>query len=1040
MPKVSVVMPVYNTSPYLRKCLDSVLAQTLDDFELIAVDDGSSDASVGIVQEYAARDSRIKLVQQQNQGAGVARNTGMAHAQGQYLIFWDSDDWFDPTALEKLYTRARKDDADICLCDARAYLVDKGVERPLRYLYRDALPPFDQVPFNAKTHPNTILNMTTSVVWNKLMRLSFLRREGLCFAAQHNGETVQFVMSALCLAQRITYVDEELITYRQGREGSIVTQVNSNVMETIQGWIATRALLQERGCLPERSYDNKALDSIIYQLRLVTDYDVYARAVTYLKEEGLEKMGLRPRPTGYYHHPNSADTLQHLIDDDVNHFLMYQSAKSYKLYREGLFERRTLRQQIKSLKRQNKRLRNTLPRRIARKAKTVLRSLGGGKAKGGTRSSSRAALPAPKDRLLARMEQLYAQSDLSAVRAHLETMTDAQIIASPGLERHQLLLLLSLKHGQSFDWALRQVKTQGDSTYWCFGESKVKLRNASWERTVRLEFIEDQGDGLLVEGWLHALLPVDSLRLTLTCGQGTLDVPIAPRPDVTCTSPLSPDYLLRPGFAVKVPYGDFSFQVGCNGSLGAVFPARLEAGEFCPLGFAPHDYAVLPTPAGTDPQGAWTLTPGTGFGAISCSRTDAAWVHAREQEVQKRLAADPKTAPYVPLRNFAVQQRFAAFAAGQGEASGKVSKRVWLISDRIVMAGDNGEALFSYLHDHPEPGVEPVFALSADSPDYERMGKLGRVVAYGSVEYQQLMVTAELIVSSAADRYVTNVFPSAAAAAQRGLPRPKFAFLQHGITKDDMSWWLKRTRKDIRLLVTASERERASFTDNPRYGYGPQVVKCTGFPRHDQLLVQAGQVAPKRKVLIAPTWRSYLTGTMDAATGKRAASSGFQKSAYFRFYDQLLNDPQVKDAVEQMGYEVEFLIHPAFVQEAEKFTSSFATVSTKYDYRRLFLESAVLVTDFSSVFFDFALLGKPVLYAQFDEQEFFGRHYVPGYFRYREDGFGPVLTDYEQVRSALLAYMADPRMEPVYQQRARGFFYRPQTSSCQEVVEALRCL
>ncbi|MDO4501592.1 MAG: glycosyltransferase [Coriobacteriia bacterium] len=1030
MPQVSVVMPAYNTSAYLRKCLDSVLAQTLDDFELIVVDDGSTDSTVDIVREYAARDGRIRLVQQQNQGAGVARNTGLAQAQGEYLIFWDSDDWFDKRALEKLYARAKRDDADLCLCDARAYLVDKGVEHPLGYLYKDALPKPDERPFSAKSHPDTILNMTTSVVWNKLMRVAFLRDAGLCFAAQHNGETVQFVMSALCLAERITYVDEELITYRQGREGSIVTQVNKNVMETIQGWIATRELLEERGCLPERSYDNKALDSIIYQLRLVTDYDVYVHAVTYLKEEGLERMGLRPRPAGYYHHPGSADTLQHLIDDDVNHFLMYQSTKAYKLYREGVFARRTLRDQVKDLKKQNKRLRNTLPRKVARKVKGLL---GGGSKNGAKKSSGAAKLPAPQDRLLARMEKLYAESDLSAVRAHLEGMTDAQILAERGMERHQLLLLLALKHGQDFDWALRQVKVQGDATYWTFGGTKVRLRASKWERTVRLEFITDEGDGLLVEGWLQALQPLDLLGLQVTCADGVRAVELRERPDVTCTSPLREDYLRRPGFAVKVPYGDFSFQMGFAGPAGAMEPALLEAGDFCPLGFAADDYAVLPTPQGAGLAGAWTLTPGQ-VGQVCCAQRDLAWVLEQEAAVQARLAADPKTAEFVSLRDHAVRTRFGVDGAGEGEP------RVWLISDRIVLAGDNGEALFAYLHEHPEPGVEPVFALSEDSVDFERMAKLGRVVAYGSPEYQRLMVTAELIVSSAGDRYVTNVFPTAAAAAQRGLVRPKFAFLQHGITKDDMSWWLKRTRKDIRLLVTASEREQASFTENPRYGYGADVVKCTGFPRHDELLRQSAEVPAGRKVLIAPTWRSYLTGVMDAKTGQRAANPDFEQSAYFRFYDQLLHDEQVAAAVAELGYEVEFLIHPAFVQEAGKFSSSYARVSTEYEYRRLFLESSIMVTDFSSVFFDFALLRKPVLYAQFDEDEFFGRHYVPGYFRYREDGFGPVLNDYEQIRDQLLAYLRQPVMEPEYAARADAFFYEPATSRCQEVVEALRAL
>ena len=101
--KVSVIVPIYNASRNLRQCIDSILAQTFSDFELICVDDGSTDDSLSILREYEAADSRVRVLTQTNQHAGVARNAGKAVAQGEYLVFWDSDDFFHPKALELMY-------------------------------------------------------------------------------------------------------------------------------------------------------------------------------------------------------------------------------------------------------------------------------------------------------------------------------------------------------------------------------------------------------------------------------------------------------------------------------------------------------------------------------------------------------------------------------------------------------------------------------------------------------------------------------------------------------------------------------------------------------------------------------------------------------------------------------------------------------------------------------------------------------------------------------------------------------------------------
>ena len=133
-PKVSVIIPVYNAEKYLRECLDSVVNQTLREIEIICVDDGSTDASLEILEEYAAKDNRVKVLRQQNQYAGVARNNGMAAASGEYYMFLDADDFFEPELLEELYTKAAELRADVCLCGADKFDVRTGEFQPAPWL------------------------------------------------------------------------------------------------------------------------------------------------------------------------------------------------------------------------------------------------------------------------------------------------------------------------------------------------------------------------------------------------------------------------------------------------------------------------------------------------------------------------------------------------------------------------------------------------------------------------------------------------------------------------------------------------------------------------------------------------------------------------------------------------------------------------------------------------------------------------------------------------------------------------------------------
>ena len=117
MPKVSVIIPVYNAEKYLRECLDSVVHQTLRDIEIICVDDGSTDNSPAILQEYAHQDKRFVILTQSHSGAGAARNWGLHWARGKYLSIIDADDMFKPEFLQRLYQRAEETNADITFCN-----------------------------------------------------------------------------------------------------------------------------------------------------------------------------------------------------------------------------------------------------------------------------------------------------------------------------------------------------------------------------------------------------------------------------------------------------------------------------------------------------------------------------------------------------------------------------------------------------------------------------------------------------------------------------------------------------------------------------------------------------------------------------------------------------------------------------------------------------------------------------------------------------------------------------------------------------------
>ena len=218
--KVSVVMPVYNAYNYLRPAIDSVLNQTLREIELICVDDGSTDHSLDILREYQNTDSRVRIITENNAGPSWARNNGLGRARGEYVIFLDADDFYEPALLEKLYELAECDSLDIAVTEYDLYNDREATfEHKIKSDREDVFTEGGIVSKNE--HPDEIFQCVSNFVWNKMFRRSFLEEKELAFDNELRVfEDVYFVMTALSQADRVGKNFEVLIHHRVYSEQS----------------------------------------------------------------------------------------------------------------------------------------------------------------------------------------------------------------------------------------------------------------------------------------------------------------------------------------------------------------------------------------------------------------------------------------------------------------------------------------------------------------------------------------------------------------------------------------------------------------------------------------------------------------------------------------------------------------------------------------------------------------------------------------------------------------------------------------------------
>jgi len=360
----------------------------------------------------------------------------------------------------------------------------------------------------------------------------------------------------------------------------------------------------------------------------------------------------------------------------------------------------------------------------------------------------------------------------------------------------------------------------------------------------------------------------------------------------------------------------------------------------------------------------------------------------------------------------------------------KKFKDAWILMDRDTQADDNAEHLYRYIQKN-HSNINIFFVLRKTSHDWDRLEKDGfNLIAFGSLEHKASLIHAKHMIASDATKIHSDYLDKK---YYQDLVNYKFTFLQHGITKDDLSTWLNA--KEINCFITAVKREYDSIvSDFNKYKFSNKEVVLTGFPRHDKLIEE--NILNTKEILIMPTWRNGL---------KDGDFKGeIEEQEYFTEWSKFLNSELLKHITKTDGYKVVFNPHPnmkAYMDYLNIPNHIEIYEGEKKSIQKLFQNSELLITDYSSVALEMGLLNKPTLYYQFDHKTFFsgGHSYTKGYYDYEEDGFGSICYTYEVLIDELTKYLSGDLDKRFYKRMEKFYLYKDKTNS-QRVFNAIEDL
>lgn len=367
----------------------------------------------------------------------------------------------------------------------------------------------------------------------------------------------------------------------------------------------------------------------------------------------------------------------------------------------------------------------------------------------------------------------------------------------------------------------------------------------------------------------------------------------------------------------------------------------------------------------------------------------------------------------------------------------KFGEKYYIINDRVKEGNDNGEALFKYICKNNKKLAKNTYYLidRNNVKKYKELKKIGKVLKFKSIKHKIIFLNSKVIATSYIGNgaNVYNPFSDTEMEMYKDLINKKTVFLQHGILMSDFHLMFNRARMGIDRFVVSTNKELDSII---KYGYlyeKEQLVK-TGLARYDLL-----ENKSENKILMFFTWRKWLANLNE---------HDFENSNYYLTIRSLLGNEDFIKLLKNNNYTVEVVLHA----ELTKFYDIFKYFNNEYikvfkssdvSYSEKFNTCSMLITDYSSIHFDIAYLNKPIIYYQFDSNEFFNNHTSNGFseFDYSEDGFGDVLKDEKDVIDLTYEYTKNEcKMKKKYINRVNNTFFNTDNNNSKRITEVIENL
>lgn len=354
-------------------------------------------------------------------------------------------------------------------------------------------------------------------------------------------------------------------------------------------------------------------------------------------------------------------------------------------------------------------------------------------------------------------------------------------------------------------------------------------------------------------------------------------------------------------------------------------------------------------------------------------------------------------------------------------------RKLLLVIEDGYTARDNGYYFYKYIR-QVHPNDYCFFVIDKKSDNYKDVEKYGNIIEYQSLKHWLYYMAANYNISNHKEGnpdaplfYIIHVI--------LGLYNNR-VFLQHGITKDDAEWLYYKNCK-FKYFICGAKREYEFI--KKKFGYPEGNVVYTGFPRFDNLYKFE---VDKKQILIMPTWREWL-GRETNIIGKKI---DFEKTLFYNLWNGLLNNKKFIQYIEKNKIKVLFYPHinmQKFINKFDLNSKNIKFVTPKTNIQDVLKSSSIMITDYSSVYMDFAYMEKPVIYFQFDYKEYREKQYKDGYFDYKKDGFGPICENVNDVVESLIG-IYEKGIDKKYKKRMIDFFEIKDQKNSERIYNLLK--